>query len=101
MDIQVSSFADLMNGRKSAEIVNPLKGNVVRRLTVVGDQLFIFASHEYPILHYPLATPVRYEEWFMDRGSLLFDKEYKICTEMDTIRYKDGTQGRIFPKERS
>ena len=39
--MRVQSFADLMNGHKSAEILNLLNNEVVRRLIVVGDNVEI------------------------------------------------------------
>lgn len=90
--MQVSSFSDLMDGHESAEIVCAIKGQVVRRLKVVGDDVLIDPM-EGPEISIPLSTPIYYEAWVMDRGSLLFQLPEgipgKICTELDLIRFED------------
>ena len=101
MDIKVSNFGDLMQGYSYAEIINLLHGNVVRKLSVVGNQVQVDAL-EPPILILPLNTPIIYEPWFMDRGSLLFNSPElpgrgKICTELDIIRFPDGIEATIHP----
>ncbi len=100
--VYVKSFADLMAGHHEAEIIDPVHAKVVRRLTVNGDRVFINAM-EPTIYSVPLDTPIGYQPWFCDRGSLLFplaelpDGRGKICTEYDTIRYKDGEEAEIRP----
>ena len=98
--MRVQSFADLMNGHKSAEILNLLNNEVVRRLIVVGDNVEIDALSIK--IKVPLNTTISYEPWMMDRGNMLFEcKEIKggakICTELDIIQFPDGTSESITP----
>ena len=97
--MKVASFADLMKGHQSAEILNLLDGNVVRRLSVQGSDVLVDALTDKVTV--PLTTEIRYDAWFMDRGSMLFAcpgfPEAKICTELDIIRFPDGTEERIEP----
>ncbi len=60
----------------------------------------------------PLDTPITYEPWMMDRGSLLFASaavlnrevlpaslpdELKICGEGDSITFADGSSDTVLP----
>lgn len=92
----VHSFRDLLAGQASAEIINLLNGKVVRTLYVhADDSVTINADGE--VVAVPLDTPIVYEPWEFDRGSLLFTCEgfpnngAKIATELDLVRYPDGT----------
>lgn len=82
------TFADLLRGYVSAEILSFRNGTVVRRLIVKGDVVTVDAITQ--AVDVPLTTPITYEPWFMDRGSMLFGQYYKLCTETDTIRFPDG-----------
>lgn len=100
--IYVKSFADLMNRHATAQIINLLHGDVVRNLKVTGDLVEINPGEGFPIVVVPLSLEIKYEPWSMDRGSLLFEHaDYKpfakICTEMDIIRYPDGSEYSINP----
>lgn len=100
--IRVKTFRDLMGGATGAFIVNPLQGNVVRRLTVVGDQVEVDAGGQS--VWVPLDTEIRFEAWVLDRGNMLFTggEKYpnaKLCTEADVIRRSDGTEGLVLPVE--
>lgn len=98
----VKSFADLMNGNLYAEIRCAIHGTVVRRLSASGHTVTIDAL-EPPTLSVPASTPITYEAWMMDRGSMLFThaempgQKLKICTEADIIRYNDGSEYAIAP----
>src|SRR5208283_4071371 len=102
MDLYVATFADLMNGEPYAEIIDLVGGTVVRRLSVAAGKVQIdcFAP---PVVCVDLNTPIIYEPWRMDRGSLLFscavfpDGTAKICTEFDVIRFRNGTEYKIKP----
>lgn len=98
--MQIKSFEDLMSGHQSAEILNLLNGEVVRRLVVKGPDVEVDAMVPEKVT-VPLATEIVYEPWVLDRGNLLFScPEYpraKICTEWDIVRYPDGTEQRIEP----
>jgi len=99
--MKVKSFADLMAGHAKAEILCAVKKTVVRRLKVVDGQSVRIDSMSGPMIVIPLSTEIRYEPWFMDRGSLLFSceemPEAKICTEFDLVRFPDGTEWPIHP----
>jgi hypothetical protein len=82
------TFSDLMRGHLTAEILCYRRGTIVRRLTVKGDTVNMDAITES--IDIPLTTPIAYEPWFMDRGSMLFNGNLKLCTEGDTIRFPDG-----------
>lgn len=99
------TLATLMRDRPTAEIVCLFKKEVVRRLKVVGDQLEIDALTVTVTV--PLSTPIMYEQWDMDRGSMLIElpddgelrgpgpRWGKLCTEFDTIRYPDGSETEV------
>jgi hypothetical protein len=102
--MKVRTFADLMGKHQSAEILCMMREVVVRRLKVEGDRVIIDAMQP-PIVSVPLTETILYEPWFMDRGSLLFrcreiGGKGKICTELDIIRYPDGTTETIEPEYR-
>lgn len=81
------TIRDLLDGALDAEIVNPLGGNVVRVLHVLDEYVSIDAGGDK--ITVPLDTPLIYEPWFMDRGSILFDSNrgrLKLCTELDILR---------------
>ena len=93
-----------MNGYQSAEIINFVNpDNVVRRLKVIDNQVEIDAITI--TLTVPIDTPITYEPWCFDRGSMLFSvpdfPQGKICTELDTIRFPDGTEASIQPWKKS
>lgn len=97
----MKTFADLMNGHKGAEIRCLYSGKLVRRLTVNGDTLRFDAMTV--AIDIPLSTPISYEPWVFDRGSLLFSvpnlpdglKVAKLCGEHDPITFDDGTEGNV------
>ena len=97
------TFASLMNGHTSAEIRCPFRGEVVRRLTVKGDMVEVDAMTIKVDVR--LETIITYEPWCMDRGSLLFYSPNlpqhvpvaKLCTELDVIKFEDGTERTIEP----
>lgn len=45
----------------------------------------------------PLDTKITYDPWFMDRGSMNFDTDKKICTEYDVLVDELGEQRSIIP----
>lgn len=94
----MQTLANIMNGHKTAEIVCAYKGTVVRRLTVDGEVITVDAlTEKVDVL---LTTPVTYEAWMFDRGSMLFSyagKVGKLCTEGDIIRFADGSEGHVYP----
>lgn len=92
----MTTMRNVMNGAPEAFVVNPLNGATVRHLTVIGDDLHILAGSDEIIV--PLDTPLIYEPWMFDRGSLLFDSDrgrLKFCTELDILRLPDGTESAI------
>lgn len=101
--LEVATLEQLMNGHKSAQVLdlhNPTE--VVRELVVHDDTLTILSGIERVTT--PLGTAVTYERRFMDRGDLLFKAANypggaKICTEADLIRYPDGSVFSIVPVE--
>lgn len=88
------TLRDIMAGHETAEILSLLRGEVVRKLQVVGLQLEIDAITEK--VSVPLDTELLLEPWVFDRGSVLIDHptrgRIKFCTEFDPIRFPDGTQ---------
>lgn len=99
------TFETLMNGRKSAEIICPYKGEVVRRLTVKGNMIEVDVMTETVTVR--MGTPIVCHPVFWDRGNLMFYiPDYKgdpnglvgkLCTEADRIRFDDGTEGYVEP----
>lgn len=104
-ELTVTDFRSVMNGQPTAEILSLLNGEVVRRLTVVGDQLEMDAITDKIMVG--LNDPLTFEPWFMDRGSILFDTtatpdgKAKLCTQYDTIRFPDGSEYSITMEEKS
>ena len=95
--MKVRTFADLMAGHETAEILCAVHGEVVRRLRVAGGHVEV-TPLEGPSITVPSWTPITYEPWFMDRGSMLFQAEggqAKICTEGDLVRFPDGVEDRV------
>ena len=88
--MKIASFADVMAGQEYVEVVCAIKGEVMRKLTLKDDMVHLEAGPD--AIDVPLDTPVSYKPWFMDRGSLLFNGNLKLCTELDKIRYLDGTE---------
>lgn len=99
--MRVRNFADLMSGHAKAEIICAMKKTLVRRLKVVDGNSVQIDPMEGPPITIPLTTPIKYEPWFMDRGSLLFSceemPEAKLCTEFDLVRFPDGNEWPIHP----
>lgn len=90
MSIIINTFGDFFAPWPAGpvEIVNPLRNNVVRTLTQVGDSCHIKCA-DGTELTVPINTAVIYEPWSDDRGSLLFERgghKLKICTEFDMLR---------------
>jgi len=89
-NILADSLARLMDGHTAAVLKCYYTGEIVRRLTVDGDELIIDAITE--TVRAPLDTEITYKPWLMDRGDLLFDldgRKCKICGEADFICYGD------------
>ena len=88
---------DILKGAREAFVVCPSKGETVRHITVVGDDAHILAGND--AIKVSLDTVLKYEPWFMDRGSILFEHPdlgtLKFCTELDILRLPDGTESQI------
>ena len=104
--MKVANFKELMSGYESAEIVCPIKNEVVRKLVVDGNTVNIEAGSD--TVSVPIHTAVAYEPWTFDRGNLLFwevaaadDEKLKLCTEGDKIRFPDGTEDSLYPTANS
>lgn len=94
--MKVATFRDVMGGHGKAEIVCAVTGNVVRTLTV-KDGMVHLACPNGDSIDVPEATPVVYQPWVFDRGSLIFGHGLKLATEMDKVRYPDGTEDTLMP----
>jgi len=92
--VHIESFRDLMGGHKSGKIICAVHNQVVRTLTVEGDDVKIVCGDGSQIT-VKLDTAITYQAWFMDRGSLLFDNDKKICTELDCIVFDDEPEKRF------
>ena len=93
--IHPSNFRELM-GFNTVALIKNRHGEVVRllRLTGNGDEIEVDALTEK--ITVSGKTPIEYEPWFMDRGSLLFPgrtwgERLKIATEGDTIEFLGET----------
>lgn len=94
--MKVKILKDVMGGRKQAEILCAIKGNVVRTLTVKDGMVHI-ACPNGDAVDMPEMTPVAYDPWFLDRGNLILNGNLKLATEMDIVRYSDGVEDRLMP----
>ena len=105
--MKIANFKELMSGYESAEIVCPIKNEVVRELTVNGNIVTIESGPDK--VDVPIYTSVTYEPWMFDRGNLLFwsvipftdGEKMKLCTEGDKIKFPDGTEDSVYPTENS
>jgi hypothetical protein len=114
--MKISNFEDLMAGYESAEIVCPVKKEVVRELTVLektpdgvigASNKVVYIESGPDTVDVPIKTPVYYDAWDLDRGNLLFytgddgcvGEDMKLCTEADEIRYPDGTTDTVYPAD--
>ena len=100
--MKIANFKDLMAGYESAEIVCIMKNEVVRELTVNGDTVHIESGPDK--VDVPIDTAVTYEAWHFDRGNMLFSlsgstESLKLCTEVDKIRFPDGTEDNVYPAD--
>lgn len=103
---RIATFADIMAGHKTAEILCPRKNLLMRRLTMQpnGQIEFDCLSDVDPKLLIDPTTPVSYIPWDMDRGSMTFmhksfgNQPLSLCTEMDIVAYPEtGKRERIYP----
>lgn len=97
----VTDFATLMHRHASGTIHSLMDSRPVRELRVEGDTCHIRAA-DGTMLTVPLSTPITYEPWVFDRGSMLFRVDgivdaLKICTEYDLISFEDGEISSIQP----
>ncbi len=85
----------LMNERRGATIHCAMTGTQVRTLAITGDYCDLRAGDGTEVAIH-IDTPLQYEQWFMDRGSVLVKScdagVIKLCTEFDLLRYDDGTE---------
>ena len=106
--MKIANFKDLMGDHKSAEIIDIVNKAVVRRLSVNGKET-VHVDAITVSVDVPIDTELHYETWTLDRGDLLFwnnthpevweDVEMKLCTEMDKIRYPDGSEHNLYPAD--
>ena len=94
--MRVASFKDVMGGYDSAEVLCLYKGDVVRTLTA-KDGMVHMACPNGDSIDVSEDTPVVYEPWMLDRGSLVFNGNLKLCTEGDHVRYPDGNEDCVVP----
>ena len=92
------TLGDLLGSCNTTQIRCLYKDTVVRTLHRRGANVVI-ESEGHPSLTMPLATPLFYEPWCMDRGSILFEVEdealggvAKICTELDIVVFPNGSR---------
>lgn len=93
--VKVAKMSDVLGNHNYVEILCPMKGTIARKLTRNGDSIHLDALTE--AIDIPAETPLAYEAWFMDRGSILFNGNLKLCTEMDIASYPDGSEAVIEP----
>jgi len=87
------------NGHRSLEILCPLKGEVVRRLSLDESGKVVHIDANTDEIDVPADTRLKFKAWFFDRGSIIFNKKLKLCTEADIARYPDGTTEPILPSD--
>lgn len=93
--MKTMTLRTLMNERLGATIHCAMTGAKVRTLAINGDYCDLRAGDGTEVAIH-IDTPLTYEQWFMDRGSVLVkscdDGVIKLCTECDLLRYDDGTE---------
>lgn len=94
---RITSIRDLFTGHDGAEIRCLYTGNLVRKLALTGDVLDLDAITDQCAVS--ASAELRYEAWFMDRGSIVVPSldhgGVKLCTEGDFICFEDGTRAQI------
>lgn len=92
------TFNDLFKDSNHIEIVNILRGNVVRELTKKDSKVTIDPKTGNPgdIIEVDVSDELLYEPWLMDRGSIVFQTQHappglkgqllKLATEGDIVR---------------
>ena len=101
--VVVKTFGDLLKGHTRGEIHCLYTGEMVRQLSLDVRGNVVLNPMSGPTLVISPKTPLKFEPWVMDRGSLIFHHEdipnqpLKLCGEGDTIRYEDGTESSIIP----
>jgi hypothetical protein len=94
----MTNIRDLLGGATRAEIINLLGGNVVRILTVDGNNVTIDAGGDK--ITVPLDTRLTYVPWVLDRGNITFTcarGTLKFCTEADILRIEGRADASIIP----
>ncbi len=87
------TLREFMQGRRGAEVICAMTGQVVRQLAVVDNRVDLKAADGAEV-GLALDEKVTYFERFMDRGDfvLLYNGSLiKLCTEHDIVRFDDGS----------
>ncbi|MCX6821612.1 MAG: hypothetical protein NTW30_02415 [Candidatus Aenigmarchaeota archaeon] len=92
----VGKMGDLGEPGDKAVIINLIRKNIVRRISVETGSVLIDVLDGERALRFPKGTDIYYEPWFMDRGSFVFKNPsgneypegemFKLATELDIMR---------------
>lgn len=101
--MKIRKIGDVLRHHHSAEIRCMYTNNIARKLSRDQNNNVVLDSLVgEPIALHP-DTPIIFEPWVMDRGSILFEFKdddgvihlYKLCGEFDHIQFEDGVEDRI------
>lgn len=102
--IEVTTFVDLAN-HAPCKIRNLLNGEVVRKIEIADDFRIHMTAGDGTELDIEPRTPMWYEAWDMDRGSICFRHpsfalDLKAFTEGDLLEQRDGEVFHLVPSEK-
>lgn len=101
--VEVTTFDDIAKLGKS-EIRNLRTGEVARRFKVIDEKQMRLRAGDGTEMVIERTTPMWYEAWFMDRGSVCFrhpdfECDLKAFTEADVLVLEDGQSVCLMPSE--
>lgn len=101
--LEVTTFEDIAKLGNS-KIRSLTDGKVVRTFKVLDGRHIHLTAGDGTEIVIERSTPLAYEPWCMDRGSICFRHpdfvcDLKCCTEMDWLETRDGEEYRVVPSE--
>jgi hypothetical protein len=98
--VKAACVGDVLGSYDSAEILCLYQRTVARRLKRLPEGKVEVDAITVKVV-VDATTPLNYQPWVFDRGSLLFDLPdhpgAKFCGEADIVRYPDDTTDSVEP----